>query len=77
MCASPLLAIFSVNKPFVFQIVHQEMYIWQEAQGLWPTAWSFARWIQHSFMDNGNVAEVTYNLQSAIYFQTLADHQKK
>ena len=40
----------------------------QEARGPWRPAWRFARWNQRSFMDTGNVAEVTY-LQSAIYFK--------
>ncbi len=35
----------------------------QEGQGFWLPACPFARWNQHSFMDNGNDAgEVTYNV---------------
>ena len=33
----------------------------------WLSAWPFARWNQHSLMDTGSVAEVTY-FRSAIYF---------
>ncbi len=29
----------------------------QEAKGLWCSAWPFARWNQHSFMDTGIVAD--------------------
>ncbi len=39
----------------------------QDTQGPWQSAWPFASWNQHSFMDNGTIAEVTY-LQSTIYF---------
>ncbi len=35
-----------------------------------------ARWNQLSFLDKGNVYEVTY-CQSAVYFYNLAAHQKK
>ncbi len=38
----------------------------QEAKGAWRSAQPFARWKQHSFMDDVNVGEVTYN-QSVIY----------
>ncbi len=42
---------------------------------LTPGAWPFARWSWYSFMDNGNIAEVT-SIQNAIYLKFVRSPKK-
>ncbi len=47
-------------------VQHKLVHTWQDAQGPWGSSWSFVRRNRHSFIDTGNVDEVTH-FQSAIF----------